>query len=426
MGKLDDEQRKWLMDLGVIADGDTTLSNAQAQAPGLAADTKKLLAGFLRDIQSLVADQHPDGDKLRKLAIAAGNDAKAGLWEEVKKKVAVGKKAFEQAIKPVKDAKKVANADFGSDTPTDSTVDPGPAEQSLREFADEVKSTTEMLKKAQQLLSKLEGESDTARAIGNTADALGKVTEGLDKAGKGASKLLASAATARKLEECRQVLARVQDVDFMQTDNRVENAKAMGDLAKLIGEFGAKATEEIPALKGYFQLISRAGEIWVPIARMTNRRETEFADAADDRQRPQAPAQAKPIAADTSRTITFEGIPAFLEEQLAIFDRSGQPYEARRARDICEKANFDEHHDKLKGLIEKSQGLKAKVLHELAQRTSIVLPGEEYLQRDLARHWQTCHDTITALCHEFKNWESLGVSFEPALLALDKLRSPSG
>jgi hypothetical protein len=246
----------------------------------------------------------------------------------------------------------------------------------------------------------------------------------LDQVTQGAGKVLASAATARKFEECRQVLARVQRVDFAQTENRVENAKAMGDLAKLFGEFGANATEEMPALKGYFQLISRTGEIWVPIGRMTNRREKEWENAADHRQEPPAAAEPKPVAADASRAISFEDIPAFLEEQLTIFDRSGQPSEARRARAICEKGNFDEHHDKLKGLIEKSQGLKAKVLHELAQHTPLVLPGEKYLQQEVASHWKACHDTITLLCREFR--KSLGVSFEPALLALDRLRPQGG
>ena len=93
--------------------------------PSKRADAKKLLAGFVADVKSLIAEQHPAGDKLRKIAVAAGADAKAGLWVEVKKKVEAGKKALEQATKPVKEAKKVANADSGSDTPTDSAVDPG-------------------------------------------------------------------------------------------------------------------------------------------------------------------------------------------------------------------------------------------------------------------------------------------------------------
>jgi len=96
-------------------------------SPTKRADAEKLLAGFVTDVKSLIAKKHPAGDEMRKVAVAAGADAKAGLWGEVKKKVEAGKKALEQATKPVKEAKKVVNGDFGSDTPTDSAVDPGAA-----------------------------------------------------------------------------------------------------------------------------------------------------------------------------------------------------------------------------------------------------------------------------------------------------------
>lgn len=397
-------------------------SAAKPGSDGAAAEAQKLLAGFAADVKALIADRHPDGDALRKIAVAAGADAKAGLWDEVKKKIEAGKKAFERATQPVKDARKVANADFGSDTRTDSAVDPGAAEQSLKDFADDVKSTTAKLKKAQQLLSKVKGESDTAKAIGSTADALGKVADGLDKVGKGAGKVLEVAAAARKLEECRQVLVRVQAVDFTQTENRVENAKAMGDLAKLFGEFGAEASKEVPMLKGYFQLISRAGEIWVPIARMTDRRVKEWEDAADGKGKPVPPPEPKSIAADTSRTIAFEDIPAFLEEQWSIFDRSGEVREARRSRDICADGEFDEHHEKLTQAFEKSRGLKAQALHEFAELTSVELPGEKFLQEDLARHWQACYDVACKLRAELERWNWIGVTYEPAVRALERVR----
>lgn len=390
------------------------------------AEAQKRLAAFIAEAKSLIGDKHPAGDELRRIAQSAGADAKAGLWDEVmqkvelgKKKVEAAKKKVEQAMKPVEDAKKVVNVD-GSKTPTDSAVDPGAAEQSLKDFADDVKSTTAKLKKAQQLLSKVKGESDTAKALGGTADALGQVAEGLEKVGKGADKVLAAAAAARKLEECRQVLARVEAVDFTDQSRRVENAKAMGDLAKLFGEFGAEATKEVPMLKGYFQLISRAGEIWVPIAKMTDRRVKEWEDAADGREKPAPEPQAKSIAADTSRVISFEQIPDFIEEMWGILDRSGEVRDARRVRDLS--GDYQEHHDKLKALFEKARGLKAQALHEFAELTTLELPGEKFLQQDLARHWQSAYAVAGTLRDELERWNWIGVTFLPMVRALEAIR----
>src|SRR5690348_2677619 len=112
------------------------------------------------------------------------------------------------------DAKKVANADYGSDTPTESQVDPGPAEESFKDFTEQVKATSEKLKQVKGVLDKVKGESDFAKAVGQTSDALDQVSDGLDKVGDGADKVLKVAAAVRKLEECRQVLRRVQAVDF--------------------------------------------------------------------------------------------------------------------------------------------------------------------------------------------------------------------
>ena len=391
------------------------------------ADAQARLAGFVADVKSLIGDQHPAGTELRTLAQSAGADAKAGLWDEVMKKVELGKKkveaarkSVEQALKPVKDAKKVVDQDFGSDTPTDSAVDPGAAEQSLKDFADDVKSTSAKLKKAQSLLSKVKGESDTAKALGKTADALGDVAKGLDKASKHADQALAVAAAARKLEECRRVLARVDAVDFTDQSRRVENAKAMGDLAKLFGELGADATKEVPALKGYFEFVSRAGEIWVPIAKMTDRRVKEWEDAADGREKPAPQPEAKSIAADTSRVIAFEQIPDFIEEMWAIFDRSGETRDARRVRDLA--GDYREQHDKLVELREKARGLKAQALHEFAELTSLELPGEKFLQQDLARHWTAAHDIAVTLRDEMERWNWIGVTFIPMVRALEAIR----
>ncbi len=388
---------------------------------------QKHLAGFVDDVKALIADKHPEGDALKQIAQSAGADAKAGLWDEVMKKVELGrkkvdaaKKSVEQALKPAKDAQKVVDQDFGSGTPTDSAVDPGAAEQSLQDFAKDLKSTVGRLKKAQSLLSKVKGESDTAKALGGTADALGKVAEGLDKVGNGADKLLAVAAAARKLEECRLVLARVEAVDFTDQSRRVENAKAMGDLAKLFGEFGAEASKEVPMLKGYFQLISRAGEIWVPIAKMTDRRVKEWEDAADSREKPAPQPEAKSIAADTSRVIAFEQIPDFVEEMWAIFDRSGEVRDARRVRDLA--GDYQEQHDKLVELREKARGLKAQALHEFAELTTLELPGEKFLQQDLARHWTAAHDIAVTLRDEMERWNWIGVTFIPMVRALEAIR----
>jgi hypothetical protein len=319
--------------------------------------------------------------------------------------------------------KKVATADYGSDTPTESEVAPGAAEQSLKDFADDVKATTAKLKRAQDALSKVKGESDTAKALGQTADALGKVSEGLDKVGDGADKVLKVAATARKLEECRQVLVRVQAVDFTQTDKRVENAKAMGDLAKLFGEFGAQATDEVPMLKGYFEFISRAGEIWVPIARMTDRRMQEL--EATNQTDPQAPpgAEPKPIEADTNQVVALDGIPAFLDKQWTTLDSIGQPEEARRARDILEDGKFDENFAELLATLKRSQGLPAELMHAIAEKTSIELGGEKYLQDDLARQWKDCYAVAVQLVDRFdRKWNWVGVTYQPVVRALEAAR----
>ena len=371
-------------------------------------------------------------------APAAAADAKSGLWDQAKDKLERGKKSIDglgkaygdakkELLRPFDDAKKVAAADYGNETPTASAVDPGAAEQSLKDFADQVEATAKRLRQAQGLLAKVEGQSAMAKAVGQTAESLGKVAEGLEKVGDGAGKVLKVAAAARKLEECRQVLIRVDAVDFTRTEDRVKNAQAMGDLAKLFGEFGAEATKEVPMLKGYFQLISRLGEIWVPFAKMVARREQEAFDAADGKTRSEPQPESKGIAADTGETIALGDVPAFLERQWETFDRSGQSREARRHRDLCSDGEFDESFRRFLEAIEKSHGLKAKMLHAIAENTPVELPGERFLQEDLARHWKACHDVAVQLVAEFdRNWNWMGVTYQPALRALAAAKPKKG
>src|SRR4051812_44766925 len=89
-------------------------------------------------------------------------------------------KKFEGAKSTVDDAKKVADADYGSDTPTESHVDPGAAEESLKDFTEDVKSTSKKLKQAKAVMDKVKGEAGVAKAIGQTSEALEQVSEGLD------------------------------------------------------------------------------------------------------------------------------------------------------------------------------------------------------------------------------------------------------
>jgi hypothetical protein len=381
-----------------------------------ATQAQQRLAAFIQDLKPLLAAKHPQGEQLRQVAVSAGTDAKAGLWEEVMKKI-------EQARKKLDAAKQVANADYGSDTPTESQVEPGAAEESLKDFSEDVKTTTAKLKQAQQVLSSVKGESQTAKALGESADALGKVAEGLDKVGDGAEKVLKVAAAVRKLEECRQVLVRVRAVDFTQTDKRVENAKAMGDLAKLFGEFGAEATKEVPMLKGYFQLISRLGEIWVPFARMVDRRDREATEAASDRDQVQPAAEPKGIAADTSRSIPLDGIIGFLDEQCGILDKAGESTEAARATRIRDDGSFDENFRELLATIERSHGVRAEIMHAIAEKTPLELPGEKWLQDDLARHWKDCYEVALQLRDGFdRKWNWMGVTYQPVVRALEAIR----
>ena len=403
-----------------------------------AKEAQGALAEFAADVKRLLAAGHPEGERMRTLAAAAGADAKAGLWDQVKEKVAAGKSSIEglgkaygdarkEVLKPLEDAKKVANADYGNETPTESAVDPGAAEQSLQDFADDIESVTKRLKQAQGVLAKVEGESAMAKAVGQTAESLGKVAEGLEKVGDGAGKVLKVAAAARKLQECRDVLRRVEAVDFTDTDNRVRNAQAMGDLAKLFGEFGAEATKEVPMLKGYFQLISRLGEIWVPFAKMVARREQEALDAADGKMKAEPQPESKGIAADTGETIALEDVPDFLYRQWKTFDASGQSREARKHLDICSDGEFDENFAKFLAAIEKSHGLKAKMLHAIAENTPVELPGERFLQDDLARHWKACYDVVVKLKNELdKNWNWMGVTYQPAVRALAAAKPKKG
>jgi len=364
--------------------------------------------------------------------------AKTGLWDQAKDKVAQGRKSIEgltkayteakkELLEPLENAKKVADADYGNETPTQSAVDPGAAEQSLKDFADQVEAATKRLKQAQGLLGKAKGESATAKALGQTAEALGKVAEGLEKVGDGAGKVLAMATAARKLQECREVLRRVEAVDFSDTSNRRKNAEAMGDLAKLFGEFGAEASKEVPMLKGYFQLISRLGEIWVPFAKMVDRREQEAFDAADGKMKQEQAPEPKGIAADTGETIALEDVPKFLDRQWTTFDSSGEVRAARQARDIREDGEFDENFRQFLEAIEKSHGLKAKMLHAIAENTPVELPGERFLQEDLARHWKACHEVVVKLEAELdKNWNWMGVTYRPAVRALAAAKPKKG
>ncbi|MCE9659861.1 MAG: hypothetical protein K8R60_14970 [Burkholderiales bacterium] len=413
-------------------------SGDKAEKGSQAKEAQGALAEFIGDVKGLLAAGHPQGEKMRTLAAAAGADAKAGLWDQVKEKVAQGRKSIEgltkaytdakkEVLKPVEDAKKVANADYGNDTPTESAVDPGAAEESFKAFADDVEAATKRLKQAQGVLAKVQGQWETAKAIGQTAEALGKVAEGLEKVGDGAGKVLKVAAAVRKLEECRQVLIRVQAVDFTQTGNRVKNAQAMGDMAKLFGEFGAAASEELPMLKGYFQLISRLGEIWVPFAKMVDRREQEAFDAADGKMKPEPAPEAKDIAADTGETIALEDVPAFLDRQWSTLDSSQEARAARQARDIRDDGEFDENFRKFLAAIEKSHGLKAKMFHAIAENTPVELPGERFLQEDLARYWKACYDVVVKLRAELdKNWNWMGVTYQPAVRALAAAKPKKG
>lgn len=380
-----------------------------------------------------LADHQPAKAKPGRVETAA----EPSLWEQAKAKAAQGRKSIEglgkayddakkELLAPLQNAKKVADADYGNETPTQSAVEPDAAEQSLKEFADQVGAASKRLKQAQGLLGKAKGESETAKALGRTAEALGDVAEGLEKVGDGAGKVLAVAAAARKLEECRRVLARVDAVDFGDTGSRVRNAEAMGDLARLFGEFGAEASRELPMLKGYFQLISRLGEIWVPFAKMVDRREQEALDAADGKTKPEPRAEPKGIAADTGETISLEDVPAFLDRQWTTFDRTGQPREARRAREIREDGEFDENFRQFLEAIEKSQGLKARMLHAIAENTPVELPGERFLQDDLARHWKACHEVASKLEAELERWNWIGVTYRPAVRALAAARPKKG
>jgi hypothetical protein len=200
----------------------------------------------------------------------------------------------------------------------------------------------------------------------------------------------------------------------------------MGDLARLFGEFGAEASKEVPMLKGYFQLVSRLGEIWVPFARMVDRREREALDAADANSKPQPRAEPKGVAADTGETIALEDVPEFLDRQWTTFDRSGQPREARQARTIREDGEFDENFRQFLEAIEKSRGLKARMLHAIAENTPVELPGERFLQEDLARHWTACHDVVLKLEAELERWNWMGVTYRPAVRAIAAARPKKG
>ena len=59
---------------------------------GKAKEAQGALAEFIGDVKGLVAAGHPQAGKMRTLAAAAGADAKAGLWDQVKEKVAQGRK----------------------------------------------------------------------------------------------------------------------------------------------------------------------------------------------------------------------------------------------------------------------------------------------------------------------------------------------
>src|SRR5205085_251134 len=102
----------------------------------------------------------------------------------------------------------------------------------------------------------------------------------------------------------------------------------------------------------------------------------------------QAPPEPKGIAADPSRIVALEEVPKYLEEQWSVFDRSGRSDEARRARDILADHDFDDNFEAFLADLERSHGAKAEALHFIAEKTPLVLPGEKYLQKDLARHWQ--------------------------------------
>ena len=59
------------------------------------------------------------------------------------------------------------------------------------------------------------------------------------------------------------------------------------------------------------------------------------------------------------------------------------------------------------------------MLHAIAEDTPVELPGERFLQEDLARHWKACYDVVVKLKAELdKNWNWMGVTYQPAVRAL--------
>ena len=58
------------------------------------------------------------------------------------------------------------------------------------------------------------------------------------------------------------------------------------------------------------------------------------------------------------------------------------------------------------------------MLHAIAENTPVELPGERFLQEDLASHWKACHDVAATLEAELGHWSWMGVTYLPAVRAL--------
>jgi hypothetical protein len=73
--------------------------------------------------------------------------------------------------------------------------------------------------------------------------------------------------------------------------------------------------------------------------------------------------------------------------------------------------------------IERSHGVRAEIMHAIAEKTPIELPGEKWLQDDLARQWKECYQVAVELRERFdRKWNWIGVTYQPAVRALETVR----
>jgi len=66
------------------------------------------------------------------------------------------------------------------------------------------------------------------------------------------------------------------------------------------------------------------------------------------------------------------------------------------------------------------------MLHAIAENTPVELPGERFLQKDLARHWKACHEVAVKLKSELERWNWVGVTYQPAVRALAAAKPKKG